>query len=68
MRRTLVMHKSRLNVILKIKEEKGTESLKTYIKSTWLIISRQRRIDTKKRYRNILQRWWQGGNSMVSFL
>ena len=55
-------------MILKIEEEKGTESLKTYIKSTWLIISRQRRIDTKKRYRNILQRWWQGGNSMVSFL
>ena len=54
MRRTLVVHKSRLNIILKIKEEKGTESLKTYVKSIWLIISRQRRIDTKKRYKNIL--------------
>jgi hypothetical protein len=53
-RRTLIIHKSRLNVILKIKEEKGTESLETYVKSTWLIISRQRRIDTEKRYRNIL--------------
>jgi hypothetical protein len=40
--------------MLKIKEEKGTKSLKTYIKSIWLIISRQRRIDTEKRYRNIL--------------
>jgi hypothetical protein len=67
-RRTLIMHKSRLNIILKIKEEKGTESLKTYVKSTWLIISRQRRIDTKKRYRNMLQRWWQGGNNIVLFL
>jgi hypothetical protein len=67
-RRTLIIHKSRLNIILKIKEEKGTESLKTYVKSTWLIISRQRRIDTKKRYRNMLQRWWQGGNNIVLFL
>jgi hypothetical protein len=50
----LIIYKSRLNVMLKIKEEKGTESLETYIKSTWLIISRQRRIDTEKRYRNIL--------------
>ena len=51
------MHKSRLNIILKIKEEKGTKSLETYVKSIWLIISRQRRIDIKKRYRNMLQRW-----------
>jgi hypothetical protein len=53
-RRTLVIYKSRLNMILKIKEEKRTESLKTYVKSTWLIINRQRRIDTEKRYKNIL--------------
>jgi hypothetical protein len=29
----LVMRKSKLNVILKIKEERANESLKTYIKS-----------------------------------
>jgi hypothetical protein len=33
-RRTLVVRKSKLNVMLKIKEEKGTESLETYVKST----------------------------------
>jgi hypothetical protein len=30
MRRTLVVYKSRLNVILKIKEERATKSLRTY--------------------------------------
>jgi hypothetical protein len=43
----LVVHKSKLNAILKIEEEKGTESLKTYVKSTWPVISWQRRIGTK---------------------
>jgi hypothetical protein len=43
----LIVRKSKLNVMLKIKEEKGTESLETYIKSTWPIISWQRRIGTK---------------------
>jgi hypothetical protein len=47
MRRMLVVYKSKLNVILKIEEEKGTESLKTYVKSIWLVISWQRRISTK---------------------
>jgi hypothetical protein len=32
-RRTLIMHKSKLDVILKIKEERATKSLKTYAKS-----------------------------------
>jgi hypothetical protein len=35
----LIIYKSKLNVILKIKEEKGTKSLKTYIKSIWPVIS-----------------------------
>jgi hypothetical protein len=35
----LIIYKSKLNIILKIKEEKGTESLKTYVKSTWPVIS-----------------------------
>jgi hypothetical protein len=35
----LIVCKSKLNIMLKIKEEKGTESLKTYIKSTWPVIS-----------------------------
>jgi hypothetical protein len=29
----LTIYKSKLNIILKIKKEKGTKSLKTYIKS-----------------------------------
>jgi hypothetical protein len=41
MRRTLVVHKSRLNVILKIEEERATESLRTYVESTWPITRRQ---------------------------
>jgi hypothetical protein len=40
-RRTLVVHKSRLNVMLKIKEERATESLKTYVESTWPVTRRQ---------------------------
>jgi hypothetical protein len=40
----------------KIKEERATKSLKTYAKSTWLVIRRQRRIDTERRYKSILQR------------
>jgi hypothetical protein len=44
MRRTLVVRKSRLNVTLKIDEEKATESLETYVKSTWLVIRRLRKI------------------------
>jgi hypothetical protein len=47
MRRMLVVCKSKLNVMLKIKEEKGTESLEIYVKSTWPVISWQRRIGTK---------------------
>jgi hypothetical protein len=43
----LIVRKSKLNVMLKIEEEKGTESLKTYVKSTWPVISWQRRIGTK---------------------
>ena len=54
MRRTLIMHKSRLNIMPKIKGERATKTLKTYAKSTWLVIRRQRRIDTEKRYKNIL--------------
>jgi hypothetical protein len=38
----------------KIKEERATESLKTYAKSIWLVIRRQRRIDTERRYKSIL--------------
>jgi hypothetical protein len=53
-RRTLVVYKSKLDVIPKIKGERATESLKTYAKSTWLIIRRQRRIDIKRRYKSIL--------------
>jgi hypothetical protein len=44
MRRTLVMRKSRLNIMLKIDEEKATKSLETYVKSTWLVIRRLRKI------------------------
>jgi hypothetical protein len=55
-RKTLVVHKSKLDVMPKIKGERATESLKTYAKSTWLVIRRQRRIDTKRRYKSILQR------------
>jgi hypothetical protein len=40
----------------KIKGERATESLKTYAKSTWLVIRRQRRINTERRYKSILQR------------
>jgi hypothetical protein len=43
-RRTLVVRKSRLNVTLKIDEEKATESLETYVKSTWLVTRRLRKI------------------------
>jgi hypothetical protein len=38
-KRTLVVHKSRLNV--KIKEERATESLRTYVESTWPVTRRQ---------------------------
>jgi hypothetical protein len=44
MRRTLVVRKSRLNVTLKIDEEKATESLETYVKSIWLVTRRLRKI------------------------
>jgi hypothetical protein len=50
------VHKSKLDVILKIKGERATKSLKTYAKSTWLVIRRQRRIDIKRRYKSMLQR------------
>jgi hypothetical protein len=40
--------------MLKIKGERVTKSLKTYAKSTWLVIRRQRRIDIKRRYKSIL--------------
>jgi hypothetical protein len=53
-RKTLVVYKSKLDVMPKIKEERATESLKTYAKSTWLVIRRQRRIDTERRYKSIL--------------
>jgi hypothetical protein len=48
------MHKSKLDVMLKIKGERATESLKTYAKSIWLVIRRQRRIDIERRYKSIL--------------
>ena len=54
MRKTLVVHKSKLDVMPKIKGERATKSLKTYAKSIWLIIRRQRRIDTKRRYKSML--------------
>ena len=54
MRKTLVMHKSKLDMIPKIKGERATKSLKTYTKSTWLVIRRQRKINTKRRYKSIL--------------
>jgi hypothetical protein len=38
------MRKSRLNVMLKINKEKATESLKTYVKSIWLVTRRLRKI------------------------
>jgi hypothetical protein len=41
MRRMLVVRKSRLNVMLKIKEERATKSLRTYVDSTWPVIRRQ---------------------------
>jgi hypothetical protein len=36
------VRKSKLNIILKIKEERAIESLKTYAKSIWPAIKRQR--------------------------
>jgi hypothetical protein len=50
----LIIYKSKLDVILKIKRERATKSLKTYAKSIWLVIRRQRRINTKRRYKSIL--------------
>jgi hypothetical protein len=40
MRRTLVVHKSRLNVMLKIEEERAIESPRTYVESIWPITRR----------------------------
>jgi hypothetical protein len=40
----LIVCKSRLNVTLKIDKEKATKSLETYVKSTWLVIRRLRKI------------------------
>ena len=51
----LIIHKSKLDVMPKIKGERATKSLKTYTKSIWLVIRRQRRIDTEKKYKSILQ-------------
>ena len=50
----LIMYKSKLDVMLKIKGERATKSLKTYTKSIWLVIRRQRRIDTERRYKSML--------------
>ena len=66
MRKTLVVHKSKLDVMPKIKGERATKSLKTYAKSTWLVIRRQRRIDTKRRYKSMLQTSFQIYQSLKS--
>jgi hypothetical protein len=56
-RRTLNMPKSKLNVMLKIREERTRASLETYVKSTWPVTRRQRRLrrlGVERRYRNML--------------
>jgi hypothetical protein len=57
MRRTLDVPKSKLNVMLKIRGERTRASLETYVKSTWPVTRRQRRLrrlGAGRRYRNML--------------
>jgi hypothetical protein len=56
-RRTLDVPKSKLNVMLKIREKRTRASLKTYVKSIWPVTRRKRRLKrlgAGRRYRNML--------------